>query len=113
MLVVGIAVCVSGLALDAATFQLNPNVPGYSPTRENLQFANIVHAIAAVTWLWVMLGHIYLGTVGVEGALEGMWYGHVDANWARQHHDLWYERIKDRQSEPSTGPGAPQPDAGD
>jgi formate dehydrogenase subunit gamma len=38
--------------------------------------------------------HIYLGTIGNEGALEGMTSGEVDAGWARQHHDLWYKEIQ-------------------
>jgi formate dehydrogenase subunit gamma len=36
-----------------------------------------------------MLGHIYIGTIGMQGAFEGMWDGTVDVNWAKQHHDLW------------------------
>jgi formate dehydrogenase subunit gamma len=36
-------------------------------------------------------GHIYVGTIGVEGVFEGMWTGYVDAVWAQQHNDLWYE----------------------
>ena len=43
--------------------------------------------------------HLYLATVGVEGALESMIDGHVDANWARQHHDLWYEKVKAQAGE--------------
>jgi formate dehydrogenase subunit gamma len=39
------------------------------------------------------LGHIYIGTIGTEGALEGMVTGEVDVTWAKQHHDLWYEEI--------------------
>jgi formate dehydrogenase subunit gamma len=36
-----------------------------------------------------MLGHVYIGTIGMEGAFEGMAVGDVDLNWAKQHHDLW------------------------
>jgi formate dehydrogenase subunit gamma len=38
-----------------------------------------------------MLGHIYIGTIGMQGAFEGMWDGTVDVNWAKQHHDLWLQ----------------------
>lgn len=55
------------------------------------QLAHISHAIAALLFIAVGLGHIYLGTVGMEGALEGMTRGEVDENWAKEHHDLWYE----------------------
>jgi len=39
-----------------------------------------------------MLAHIYIGTIGMEGAFEGMWDGTVDVNWAKEHHSLWIER---------------------
>lgn len=45
------------------------------------------------------LGHIYIGTIGTEGALEGMVSGEVDKSWAIQHHDLWYEEMKNGESE--------------
>jgi formate dehydrogenase subunit gamma len=55
------------------------------------QLANLAHAIAAVLFIGVGLGHAYLGALGMEGALEGMTRGTVDENWAKDHHDLWYE----------------------
>jgi formate dehydrogenase subunit gamma len=39
-----------------------------------------------------MLGHIYIGTIGMEGAFEAMGSGTVDLNWAKEHHDLWVEQ---------------------
>ena len=33
--------------------------------------------------------HIYIGTIGMEGAFEAMGEGTVDVNWAKQHHSLW------------------------
>jgi len=45
------------------------------------------------------LGHIYIGTIGTEGALRGMITGKVDKSWAKQHHDLWYRQInKEKQN---------------
>jgi formate dehydrogenase subunit gamma len=41
-----------------------------------------------------MLGHIYIGTIGMEGAFEAMGTGTVDENWAKQHHSLWLEEEK-------------------
>jgi len=38
-----------------------------------------------------MLGHIYIGTIGMEGAFEAMGEGTVDVNWAKEHHRLWLE----------------------
>jgi formate dehydrogenase subunit gamma len=42
----------------------------------------------------VSLGHIYLGSIGTEGVLEGMVSGEVDETFARQHHKLWYDEVK-------------------
>ena len=66
--------------------------PFYGTNIANMQLAEIVHGVAAVLFVAAMLGHIYIGTIGMEGAFEGMWDGTVDANWARQHHSLWAEK---------------------
>lgn len=81
----GLVLCVSGVML------LFPWAVG---SREILQFANLAHAGAAILFIAFGLGHIYLGAIGMEGALEGMTRGVVDENWAKQHHDLWYQTHK-------------------
>jgi formate dehydrogenase subunit gamma len=43
-----------------------------------------------------MLAHIYIGTLGMEGAFEAMGRGEVDVNWAQQHHSLWLARERER-----------------
>jgi formate dehydrogenase subunit gamma len=43
-----------------------------------------------------MIGHIYIGTIGMEGAFEAMGTGTVDLNWAKEHHKLWLEEEKAR-----------------
>jgi formate dehydrogenase subunit gamma len=48
-----------------------------------------VHAIAGILMVAVILGHIYIGTVGMEGAFDAMGSGQVDTNWAKEHHSLW------------------------
>lgn len=58
-----------------------------------LQAATVLHVIAAVTLIAVALGHIYIGSIGSEGALEAMTTGEVDENWAKAHHDLWYAEV--------------------
>jgi formate dehydrogenase subunit gamma len=57
-----------------------------------MQWAQIIHGIVAVLFVAAMLGHIYIGTIGMEGAFEAMWDGTVDTNWAKEHHSLWLER---------------------
>lgn len=69
--------------------------PNFGWTRETMQLSNIVHAVSGVLLTGFALGHIYLGTLGNEGSFEGMWTGEVDADWARQHHSVWYEEVKE------------------
>jgi formate dehydrogenase subunit gamma len=57
-----------------------------------MQIAQLVHAIVGLLFVAAMVFHIYMGAFGEEGALEGMWDGTVDENWAMQHHSVWYER---------------------
>ena len=56
-----------------------------------------------------MLGHIYIGTIGMEGAFEAMGTGTVDENWAKQHHSLWLEEEKAKGRVASAPPGRMQP----
>jgi formate dehydrogenase subunit gamma len=51
-----------------------------------------------------MLGHIYIGTVGMEGAFEAMGSGTVDVNWAKEHHRLWLEQESARTGVNETTP---------
>ena len=54
-----------------------------------MQIAQVVHAVVAVLFVAVIIAHIYIGTLGMEGAFEAMGTGEVDLNWAKEHHDLW------------------------
>jgi formate dehydrogenase subunit gamma len=60
-------------------------------TISGMQTAQIVHGVIAVLLIAVMLAHIYIGTIGMEGAFEAMGSGEVDLNWAKEHHSLWVE----------------------
>ena len=57
------------------------------------QAANVVHALAGVVMIAIIIAHIYIGTVGMEGAFEAMGSGNVDLNWAREHHSIWVEKV--------------------
>ncbi len=61
---------------------------------EEMQWSQWWHAIMALIVIAVILGHIYLGTMGMEGAFDAMGSGHVDENWAREHHSLWVAEVK-------------------
>jgi formate dehydrogenase subunit gamma len=59
-----------------------------------MQVAHMVHIVAAVLMVVLLLGHIYLGTVGMRGAYRAMRDGYVDDEWAREHHALWHQDIE-------------------
>jgi formate dehydrogenase subunit gamma len=80
----GAAVAISGYLLMFPFY--------FTPDVADMQTAQMVHGIVAVLFVAVMLGHIYIGTIGMEGAFEAMGEGSVDLNWAKQHHPLWVER---------------------
>src|SRR5262245_2284259 len=63
----------------------------YATGIEGRQIAQSIHAVVAMLFIAAMLGHIYIGTIGMEGAFEAMGEGTVDVNWAREHHRLWLE----------------------
>jgi formate dehydrogenase subunit gamma len=65
--------------------------PFYATDISGMQTAQMVHAIVGVVFIAIMLAHIYIGTIGMQGAFEAMGKGDVDVNWARQHHSLWLD----------------------
>jgi formate dehydrogenase subunit gamma len=65
--------------------------PFYGTSVSGMELAQIVHSVVAVLYVAAMFTHIYMGTIGVEGAFEAMGEGHVDVNWAKERHSLWYE----------------------
>jgi formate dehydrogenase subunit gamma len=93
----GLAVAVSGYLLM---------FPFYGTGVAGMQLAQIVHGVVAVLFVAAMLAHIYIGTLGMEGAFRAMGTGEVDVNWARQHHSLW---LKEEQAKAGPGPARAQP----
>ena len=83
----GIVVVGSGLVLDKL-------LPGLLYLRDTMQIAHMIHAAAAVLMMAMFIGHIYIGTIGMQGAYQGMRTGYVDETWAREHHEFWYDDIK-------------------
>jgi formate dehydrogenase subunit gamma len=78
-------------------------------TVSGMQTAQMVHSIVAVLFVAAMLAHIYIGTIGMEGAFEAMGTGEVDVNWAREHHNLWLdeELKRNRDAAPSGARATP------
>jgi formate dehydrogenase subunit gamma len=104
MVLLGTIVSATGLILD---------FPNWQQGRELMQQANVIHAIAALLFMAGSFAHIYLGTIGMEGAYRGMREGYVDEEWAREHHALWYEEVKQGKRPEKIVAGTVQPVAGD
>jgi formate dehydrogenase subunit gamma len=88
------AVIIGGLLLSVTGVILL--FPFSGTTIADMQLAQIIHAVIAVLLIAVMIAHIYIGTLGMEGAYDAMGTGEVDLNWAKQHHALWVEEEKRR-----------------
>jgi formate dehydrogenase subunit gamma len=72
--------------------------PFYLTNIAGMQVAQVLHAVTAVFFIAVILAHIYIGTLGMEGAFEAMGKGTVDLNWAKEHHGLWLEEETTRRA---------------
>ena len=83
-----------GLVVVASGFVLDKLVPGLIYERSTMQIAHMIHAVATVLMMAMFIGHIYLGTIGMQGAYKGMRTGYVDETWAKEHHEFWYDDVK-------------------
>jgi formate dehydrogenase subunit gamma len=84
VVLVGMTLVVTGLVLD---------FPNFDQTRQTMQVANVIHMVAGLLGIVMVSAHIYLGTVGMQGAYEAMRYGYVDETWAKEHHEYWYNDV--------------------
>lgn len=111
----GVSISVSGWSLlfpytthlFSDTFALVNSVAGTDlPTPltvlQEQQLASLWHSIMGVFLVCVIIGHIYIGSIGMEGAFDAMGSGEVDLNWAKEHHSLWVEEVQARKA--SSGP---------
>ena len=111
--ILGLSISASGLSLlfpfelpmFAKTFSvLNdmgvPGVVGMAPyptelaPHEEMQYAQLWHSIVAFVFIALILAHIYLGSIGMEGAFDAMGKGEVEEQWAREHHGLWVKELE-------------------
>jgi formate dehydrogenase subunit gamma len=79
-------------------FLLFPYVPADVTA---LQFWTVIHAVIAMLFIAAMLAHIYIGSLGMEGAFDAMSTGEVDLNWAKEHHALWVAEEQAKGEAPS------------
>lgn len=92
-------VMIGGLAMSVTgIIMLFP----FSATDINgMQITQVIHAVIGVLFIAAILAHIYIGSLGMEGAYDAMGSGEVDLAWARRHHDLW---VKEQHAKTASGP---------
>ncbi len=119
VIVLGISISLSGLSLlfpfelpmFAKTFGIMndtgvPQILGFGPLpvdlapHEEMQYAQLWHSIVAFGFIAIVFAHIYLGSVGMEGAFDAMGRGDVELQWAREHHNLWVEELRETGKAP-------------
>lgn len=82
-------------------------LPTHLAPQEEMQYAQLWHAIVAFVLMAVIIAHIYIGTLGMEGALDAMTSGEVDEAWAKQHHSIWLEEVKAKEAEGASRTATP------
>ncbi len=129
VIVFGVSISVSGLSL-LFPFQFEMFAPTFAKLNswgisgmlglgelrtdlaphEEMQYAQLWHAIVSFVLMAIILAHIYIGTVGMEGAYDAMGSGEVEEQWAREHHSIWAEEaLADRRAEAKTPPDRATP----
>ena len=61
---------------------------------EEMQLAMLWHAIVSFVLMAIIIAHIYIGSVGMEGAYDAMGSGQVEKQWAKEHHSIWFEEVE-------------------
>ncbi|GIT91322.1 formate dehydrogenase subunit gamma [Jannaschia pagri] len=122
VMILGGSISLSGLSLlfpfeipmFAKTFALLNQVGvgemvGYGPLPEALaphtemQLAQAWHAIVSFVLMAIIIAHIYIGSLGMEGAYDAMGSGQVEEQWAREHHSIWLDEVKAKEAEAPAG----------
>lgn len=78
-----------------------PDLPTILAPQEEMQLAQLWHAIVSFVLMAIIIAHIYIGTLGMEGAYDAMGSGEVDEAWAKQHHSIWLEEVQTKQDSAS------------
>ena len=85
LILIGGAIVASGLLLV---------FPIFGQGRVIMELSHVAHGIGALVMITAVLGHIYIGSIGMEGAIENMTTGYCDLTWAKEHHSNWAERCE-------------------
>ncbi|GIU14335.1 MULTISPECIES: formate dehydrogenase subunit gamma [unclassified Shewanella] len=83
----GLLISASGMLL------LFPN--WFEPSRTLSLIALVLHSVSAIIITAFSIVHIFMATVMSEGGMECMVSGYCDETWASQHHNLWFDEIKE------------------
>jgi len=122
VILLGTSISVTGLALlfpfeinlFAATFtKLNSfgisallglgELPTALAPHEEMQLSQLWHAIVSFVLMAIIFAHIYIGSIGMEGAYDAMGTGHVEEQWANEHHSIWAEEAKTKEGRAPDG----------
>lgn len=107
VMLLGVSLSLSGLSLlfpyqlgmFGPTFEvlnkLGLDLPQDLTPLQEMQLSSLWHGIVGLAAIAVILAHIYIGSIGMEGAFDAMGTGRVDRNWALEHHDLWVEEVEE------------------
>jgi formate dehydrogenase subunit gamma len=58
--------------------------------------AILLHAVAALVTIGAFIVHVYMGLAVVPGGLGAIVQGEVTEQWARDHHALWLDSLRQR-----------------
>ncbi|WP_424830829.1 formate dehydrogenase subunit gamma [Ruegeria sp.] len=115
-ILLGVSISLSGLSLlfpfemplFAKTFSvanatgipqaLGLTLPVQMSPQEEMQYAQVWHVMIAYVFIAIIIAHIYLGSIGMEGAFDAMGTGEVEEQWAREHHSLWLEEVQEEEA---------------
>ncbi len=73
-----------------------PNLATETTQLQEQQYAQSWHTIIGIILTTIIIAHIYIGSVGMQGAFSAMGSGKVDLNWAREHHDMWVDKLEEK-----------------
>jgi len=105
----GLSVSMSGIALmfpfETSMFSdtfamlnvLGLDLPSNLSAMQEQQYNQLWHGIVSLGLMIMIIAHIYIGSVGMEGALDAMNSGKVDRNWAKEHHNLWVKEEDEKK----------------
>lgn len=77
-------------------------LPTVMAPQEEMALAQAWHAIVSFVLMAIIIAHIYIGSIGMQGAFAAMGSGKVDEAWAHQHHSIWLDESKVKEKDAST-----------